>query len=362
MYPSGSAIGSAQDAIKFLSALMPSAHEGEASVLFQSNSTLNEMLQTSLSFRDGFPRFSHGFMHHYGAVRVLGHGGNTVAFSTLFTIAPEERFGLVVMTNQAGETALCSGLTKALFGEFVPPETTAEVANASELSGIFTLARRQKSGFAGLLMSLTIFPVRAIDENTLNIAGSVFTQVYPYVFRNTGGFYFLDIFDFIFFETESGPDLSPAVTRVSVNYFDFLPISIGSLIINFGSAVLFLLCILYIFVAFIISIIGAVRNRKKNIPSGLVKKLNIVLYASMAAAVVNNVILALRALNFSAYSSLRLHLIFNIAFIIFVPICVGFMWLNRKQTTTKASAVFNMFTMISSLVYAVLLIVWEFWH
>jgi hypothetical protein len=301
-------------------------------------------------------------MEHYGAVRALGHGGNTAAFSALFTFAPEERFGVVVMTNQAGETALCFGLTRALFGEYVPPETTVEFADANELSGVFVTARRQKSGFAGLFMSLTIFPLKATDENTLEIAGATFVQVSPYVFKNTGGFEPLDFVDYIFIETENGPQQNSEITRASMMYFDYLPARTGNLIINFGSFILFALCMLYIFVALIISIIGAIRNKKKNIPSNLVKKLNNVIYESKAAMVLNNVILAARALNFSVYSSLRIHFVFNIAFIIFGPICAGFMWINRKQATTKATAVFNMFTMISSLVFAVLLIVWEFWH
>jgi CubicO group peptidase (beta-lactamase class C family) len=365
MYPAGSAIGTAQDATKFLIALMPRTEdstEDETSLLFRDNKTLNEMLSVSLSFRDGFPRFSHGFMEHYSAVRALGHGGNTVAFSTLFTLAPQERFGLVVMTNQASETAICMGLTRALFGEFVAPEYLGEFPDANELTGIFTMARRQRSGFANLLMSLTIFPITAIDENTLNIAGAKLIQVSPYVFKNTGGFQLLDIVDYIFFETEDGPGRSSVVTRASVVYFDLLPIDIGNLIIIFGSAILFALCILYILAAPIISVIGAIRNRKKGRVSNRMKKLNIVLFASMAVVFVNNVIFAIRGFSFATYASLQVHFIFNIAFAIFVPIWVCFMWMNRKKEPSKASKVYNMFSMASSVVLAVLLIAWGFWH
>ncbi|MCL2792587.1 MAG: beta-lactamase family protein [Spirochaetaceae bacterium] len=356
MYPAGSVIGTAEDAIKFLAALMPA--EGETSILFRDNKILNEMLSVTLSFRDGFPRFSHGFMEHYGAVRALGHGGNTVAFSALLTFAPEERFGLVVMTNQAGETAICFGLTRALFGEFAPPAFSGALPDAREFSGTFTMARRQKRGFANLITSLSIFPVKAIDENTLDIAGAKFIQISPYVFKNIGGgVAFMDLIDYLFFETKDG-----RVTRISLMYFDLLPVGIGRLIMVFGSAILFALCILYILAAIIITVIGAIRNKKKKTPSNIMKKMNIALYASMAAVTINNVLFAIRGLSFVPYASLQIHFIFNIAFAIFVPIWIYFMWINRKKEPAKASMVFNYFTMASSVICAVILMAWGFWH
>jgi len=357
MYPAGSTMGTALDAIKFLAALMPA--EGETSALFQDSATLNKMLRVSLSFREGFPRFSHGFMEHFGAVRALGHGGNTAAFSSLFTFAPEERFGLVVMTNQAGEIGICYGLTRALFGEFVPPEYSGVFPDVSDFGGLFTMARRQKSGFANLLTSLTVFPIAVIDENTLAVAGAQFTQISPYVFKNTdtGTGAFMDIFDYAFIEAYNGQ-----VTRLSVMYFDFLPVSIGRLVINFGSAALLALCILYLPISLIIIIIGAFRNRQKGVPFNRAKKLNIILYAATVAVTLNNVILASRAFSFATYASLQAHFVFNIAFAIFVPILAGFIWVNRKKEPTKSSRVFNYFTAARALTYAALLMAWGFWH
>jgi len=354
MYPAGSVIGTALDATKFLSALMPG---NETSALFIDNKTLDEMLSVSLYFRDGFPRYSHGFMEHFGAVRALGHGGNTVAFSALFTFAPLERFGVVVMTNQAGETALCAGLTKALFGEYVLPERSSEFADANELAGMFTMARRQMRGFIKIFNSSAFLPVKAIDENTLNIAGAIFIQVSPYVFKNTGGLEMLDILDYIFFETDGS-----SVSRISAIYFDVLPVSTGNMIISFGSMILLVLCLLYIPAALVISIIGAVKNRKRGIPSNLMKKLNIALFASMAAVFFNNIILAVKVMNFETYSSLQVHFVFNIVYAVLAPICVGFMLVNWKKESAKASMVFNMFTIVSSIVLAVILITWEFWR
>ena len=148
LYPAGSAIGTADDGAKFLASLVPL--EGETSPLFESNDTLDEMLSTSHSYGKGFPGISHGFWEKFNEVKTLGHGGNTDSFSSYFTIAPEVGFGIVVMTNQANETGLCTGLAKALFGEY-SPEYTGELPDAHELEGPYIIARRPYSGFSNLI-------------------------------------------------------------------------------------------------------------------------------------------------------------------------------------------------------------------
>ena len=356
LYPAGSVIGTTGDAAKFLAALMPA--DGENSVLFNDRNTLDKMLTPSLLFREGLPRFAHGFMEYFSTVRALGHGGNTVAFSSLFTVAPEERFGLVVMTNQAGETAMCMGLTRALFGEFAPPEHSGDFPDTGNFAGEYTMARVPKNGFTKLFITASmIIPVKPVDENTLDIGGSTFIQISPYLFKNTGGNEILDIFEYVFFETENGN-----VTRVSINYFDFLPASTGKVVLIYLSLILFVLCILYILAAVIITIIGAVKNKKKGVRFNLAKKLNIIIYCSMSAAIINNVILAFRGLSFEVYASLTVHFIINIVYMIFIPLCIGFMLANIKKEKSKASIVFNIFSMASSLIFAVLLLTWQFWR
>ncbi|MCL2764343.1 MAG: beta-lactamase family protein [Treponema sp.] len=356
LYPAGSAIGTAQDAVKFLAALMPSA-EDESGILFKDNKTLNKMLSSSYSFIEGFPGIAHGFIENFYAVKTFGHGGNTAAFSSLFTFSPEERFAAVVLANQASETAMCYMLTKELFGEHEPSVKTGNFADARKFAGLYSMARKPFTGFARLPMSLSVFPVKAIDENTMDLGGAVFVQVSPYVFKNTGGFEFLDIINLAAVETKDDK-----VSRISIVLFDLLPTSAGSLIITFGSAILFAGCVLFILAAVIISITGAVRNKKKGVPSNLLKKLNIVLYSSMAAVIINNLVLAARAFSFSTYASLSIHFIINIAYMIFTPLCIGFMAANWKKEPAKASWVFNIFSMSLSLILAVIILAWEFWR
>ncbi|MCL2800566.1 MAG: beta-lactamase family protein [Treponema sp.] len=362
LYPAGSAIGTVSDAAKFLSALMPL--EIETSKLFNNNDTLKKMLSVSYSFIDGFPGIAHGFFENFAAVNTLGHGGNTAAFSSLFTFSAKERFAVVIMTNQASETAICNGLTKALFGEYVPQENIGELPDIRNFSfsGWYTMARRPATGFTKLIMSAAMmFPASAVDENTVNIGGAIFVQVSPFVFKNTGGNPLLDIVNFIGVETVGSIERGK-VTRISVGYFDVLPVTAGRAAVINISIIIFILCFLYILAAVIITIIGVIKNRKKRLPSNLIKKLNIILYSFMAAVFINNIILAVRALSFSPYTSLIPHFILNIAYIVFVPFCIGFMFAKRKIETSKANMVFYTFTMVFSFVFSALLFAWEFWR
>jgi len=361
LYPAGSVIGTAGDAIKFLAALLPA--ENETSLLFNDNNTLNEMLTVNYSLRENFPGIAHGFFEYFSSVKTLGHGGNTVAFSSLFTLSPEERFAVVIMTNQAQETAMCNGLTKALFGEYKPPETTEKFPDAGKFTGFYTMARRPASGFTKLIMSLmSTFPFKSVDENTLDLGGAKLIQISPYVFINTGGNDFLDIVNFLGFETADDPEQGSVVTRASIGYFDLLPVSLGEVVVLYGSLVLMVLCLLFVPAAIIITVVGAVKNRKKRIPFNLMKKLNIILFSSMAAAVINNVILAVRALSFSTYSSLMAHFIINVAYIVFAQVCIGFMATNWKKDESKGNRVFFVFSIVFTAVFAVLLTIWEFWR
>jgi len=355
LYPAGSVMGTAADASKFLSALMPES--SSRCVLFRDNKTLNEMLSASDFYKEGFPRFSHGFMEYYYSARTLGHGGNTDSFSSSFTITPGERFALVIMTNQSGETAICSGLAKLLLGEY-RPEYSGELADMRKFGGFFTMARKPETGFVKLPMTVSMtLPVKPVDENTVDIAGAKFVQISPYLLKNMGGNELIDVIELIFIEAKDGK-----ATKALMMFSDLLPTSVPKLIPIFGSLVLLALCVLYIPASLVIIIAGAVRNRKKRIPSNRVKKLNIVLCSSIAAAIINCAFLMARALDFSTYSSLLVHFIVNITYVVFVPVCIGLMVINRKLETRKSSIVFNIFSMAVSVTLAVILVTWEFWR
>lgn len=314
------------------------------------------MLSTSHSYAEDFPGISHGFWEKFGAVKTLGHGGNTDSFSSYFTIAPEADFGLVVMTNQANETGLCTGLAKALFGEY-SSEYSGELPDAYGLEGSYMIARRPYNGFGKLMGYLSIYNVKAIDSHTLELLGIKFTQVSPYVFQNTGGSEALDLPDLLYFAVEDDN-----VVSVAMPYMVLLPITGYDKCVMTVSVILAVVSVLYLVAAIFIIVIGGIRNRKKGIPSSLIKKLNMSLNLAGVAALVNTLILAMRALQYSSYAALRIHFGINIAYMVFVPLCLCLMAVNRKKAKiSKAGKLFHISSGVASIIFIVLMILWEFY-
>jgi len=352
LYPAGSAIGTADDAAKFLAALMPG--EGEPSLLFMSNDTLNKMLSTSHSYAEDFPGISHGFWGKFGAVKTLGHGGNTDSFSSYFTIAPEAGLGLVVMTNQANETGLCTGLAKALFGEY-SSDYTGDLPDAHEFEGSYIIARRPYNGFSKLMGYLSVYDVNAIDNDTLEMAGIRFTQISPYIFQNDGSSEGFDLPDLLYFTMEDGN-----VVRVSMPYMELLPVTGYEKSVMIISTIFAVACVPYLIATIFIIVIGGIRNRKKGVPSSLIKKLNMSLNLAGAVALINTAIMAIRALQYSSYAALRVHFGINITYMVFAPLCICLMVANRKKVEiSKAGKLFYISSCIVSIILILLLIVWE---
>ncbi|MCL2682212.1 MAG: beta-lactamase family protein [Bacteroidales bacterium] len=355
LYPAGSVIGTSRDAIKFLNALMPA--EGETSPLFNSNSTLNQMLTPSFRLKENFPGFAHGFIENFYSIKTVGHGGNTAAFSALFTFCPDERLGVVIMANQAQESAMCYMLTMKIFGRYEGTGPTEGFIDANTLTGMYYWARRPVTGFASLFNSLMIFPIRATDENTLNLMGSTLTQVSPGVFRNDGGFALLDIINLVGFEVVDGD-----VQRLSVVVFDLLPASTWRPIIIFGSALCFGFVVLFSVVAFFITIVGFIKRKVKKRQWSLIKKINATMSLSLFLIVLNNVILLARGFSFAAYSTLMVHFVLNIIYMIVVPVGIVFMIKNFKIERSKGGKVLDVMVIAFSLIFAVILLGWEFWR
>ncbi len=102
------------------------------------------MLTQSYSPNENMLSNAHGFWEYDGKVRGLGHGGNTSAMSSNMVIVPEERFGVIVLTNASGEMALTYGLMDLLIGK---SETQLEASkidlpSSKEVEGMYISARQ----------------------------------------------------------------------------------------------------------------------------------------------------------------------------------------------------------------------------
>lgn len=350
MYPAGSVIGTPSDAAKFLSALLPL--EGESSLLFKNSDTLKKMLSTSYSLGEEMPGIVHGFWENFYAVKTLGHAGDTLNFSSQLTFSPETGFGFVVMTNIFG-SPFRNDMTNIVFGEYTP-DYAGTLPDVSGLDSFFMPAKRPFTGFTKIFNFMQADSIKAINENTIKFHGMQWTQISPYIFKSeTGrGPYFL----------HTTMDNSK-VTCITINAAgsEFIATSGTLVFAAYASVILLAACILYIIATAFIMIIKGIKNKKKGIPSSLVKKLTAALNLFGIPLIINLMILLTTA-SYKPYSALIIHFKINIVYMLFAIICSCLIFIKLRITElSKGSKVFCILSCAVSIILTILLIVWEFY-
>ena len=351
LYPAGSAIGTIEDAAKFMMALMPAA--GENSPLFNNNHTLDEMLTTSDFYEDGLPRNAHGFWEGLYTVEVFEHAGNTESFSSNFTFSKDENLGVIVMANQMAEAGLSYGLPTLLYGEYSAADGNQAMPNAKELEGSYTMARLPYKGFTKLYGALSIGNLKAAEANRFDAFGMSFEQVAPYLYKSA------DDFDVYFHVTINGGE----VEKISMPTSDILPASQNMKISTIFSILALAFSGLYTFFTLLIILIKSVMNRFKSVRFTVTKKWELFLLFANIIPVINIIVLAYRTLNYASYSALKIHFWVNYAYIAIVAICLVALVIEwRKKYTTRGQKVRYAFSCCSALLLVVLIFVWELYY
>lgn len=321
IYPAGGAIGTSEDAAKFLAALMP---VDGGNPLFKSTDTLNEMLSPSLYYDEtSIPRIAHGFFEVEYWASALEHGGNTLAFSSKFVFDPESNFGLVVMTNQFNEMVYSYGLVDKVFGNSY---SSSSVTSGNE--GYYLTARRVGSGFT---KAYSFFSMKKYTTFELSNFANV---------------------------VES----NGIVEKVSIPYYDYLPVS--SLTMNLIKLSLISLAIAIIFS--LIALIGYLirlciyKLKKWERPGTGFDKYHLGINIAGLAFIVNTILLFTRAVRYSSSSSLRIHLIINLLYVILVvAYLVLLIYKLRKISYSKKRRAIYIMSGISAFIFAAIIVGWD---
>ena len=379
LYPIGAASGTAEDLARFAMALLPPPDE--SGLLFEDRATLDEMLSQTLSMGPGLSGFAHGFIEYDGVFRGVGHGGNTAGFSAQLNIVPEQRFGVVVLTNTASEMKLTEGITHLLLGdlnEAKPVKPDAEnLPDASLLEGAYISARRPHNGFLKLYGFLGLLHVDAVNADVIEVRlghqSATYLQTQPYLFEQTvsNGVLFDYSFKNIYFEMQDG-----SVFRVSG---DFTPLPAGHTIpwlmadgmLAGVSSLYFILMPLCLFAGWIIR-----HLRKKHRPGSQEKLtgtgqkqarrqrfLTIFVLACGFALFLNNALLIARMLidNYRSFSEVRLQLVLNIPLAVFGAAAGIFYAYHLKQMPLKRSQrVLGAASLLMLTILLYILIKWQF--
>ena len=361
LYPVGAINGTAEDLARFAIALMP--EEGQKSSLFENRETLDEMFTQTLNIGPGMIGFSHGFIEWDGEYRGVGHGGNTATFSTQLNIVPEKRFGVIVLTNTAGEMDITSGLTEALIGKKDKNITieTEDLPSANEVEGTYVQARRMHSGFLEMYGYLTPLTVKKIKKNKIQLSSfgqtSTMIQIRPYTYQRieANGAVFEHNFETVYFELSDGK-----VERMSG---DFVPLPKGrsmpwlttSLIIALLSGLYFLITPLVLLIK---KMFSKTKKLKKSSSSNV-----LLLVLNGTALIINNAMLILRMLmnNYRSFSEMRIHILLNYPLVLLAILsCVLIIVKWKEKKLSRKQKIFYIISMILIVCLIITLINWQF--
>ncbi|WP_179087875.1 serine hydrolase domain-containing protein [Paenibacillus sp. FSL R5-0490] len=321
-YPTGAAIGTAEDLGKFLAALMP---VDDSNVLFKNRDTLNEMLSTSLYY-DGTstPRFAHGFVEMEYWVPTLMHEGNLKGFSSKLVFDPKSKFGMVVMTNQSFEEIYYYGLIKEIFGDNVNSNIIT-----SEGGGYFQSARRPASRFTDLFRQLDITKFSKAELSSL----------YNVVEHNG------------------------VVEKISFTpYMDYLPVSnlkVNLIVISFIPVILAILFSVTALLVYFIRMLLYKLNKRGN-PRIDFNKYHLAINVAGAVLPLNLLIIHTRLPNYPAHSSIRINLMFNLLYVVLAVAYLGLLMVKlRKNSYSKKQKVMYIMSGISAFILAAFIVGWN---
>ena len=138
LYPIGAATGTLKDLQKFAQALLA------RKTLFERPETWSTLYSPSLTYPGtDTARNAHGFWANEYGTTVLGHGGNTLGFSSRIMLDLEHGIGYVVMTNQGTEQNYNFQMPELVFG----PRKTASKETQEQFSpGYYRTLRNLNQG------------------------------------------------------------------------------------------------------------------------------------------------------------------------------------------------------------------------
>lgn len=145
LYPAGAAIGTTSDLAKFAQGFVAADCP-----FFENNETRDEMLTGTSFYGDSdIAENCHGLWVEQFKVPTLGHGGNTNGCTANLQFDPESGLGIVVLTNEPGETMFSTGLVGLLFGDVRDSELVKNnpIQEHYDISGTYASTRCFAKGY-----------------------------------------------------------------------------------------------------------------------------------------------------------------------------------------------------------------------
>lgn len=192
LYPVGAASASATDMARLMTTLLQGGRYGDERIV--SEETAERMQSALLQVDPAVNTSPHGFMDmSTRGVRIIGHGGDTFWFHTLFALFPEHDLGLFVSYNTDNGGGGRGPLLAAFLDRyFTPAERPLEApedfaARAALYAGEFRTNRFAHTTLAKLGAVAGAFEVASNEDGELLVFDSRFVETAPRVFTERDG-------------------------------------------------------------------------------------------------------------------------------------------------------------------------------
>lgn len=192
LYPAGTASASANDMARLMIAFLQNGRF-EDSVILQEETAL----QMQLPLLEVAPQVNsspHGFMDmSTRGIRIIGHGGDTLWFHTMFAMFPDHGIGFFVSYNTDSGGGGRGPLLEAFLDRYFSPAERPGPApddfsnRASRFSGQFRANRNAHTTLAKLGALAGAFELTTTDDGELQVFDDRFVETSPGVFTARDG-------------------------------------------------------------------------------------------------------------------------------------------------------------------------------
>lgn len=199
-YPAGSQASSAADMAKFMLAHLSGGKLGDAQILKPETIALMHDTVTKVDPRQngialGFYELSRNGM------RIISHGGDTIAFHSDMHLIPSQNLGFFVSYNSTGrgDTTPRGNIWRKFLDRYYPytPPATAQGAGtgltAHEVAGSYRVSRRADTSILKAFTELTQATVSARDDGSLEVNALIGPNGQPRRFEPMGDGLFREI-------------------------------------------------------------------------------------------------------------------------------------------------------------------------
>ncbi|MCO6512008.1 MAG: beta-lactamase family protein [Aridibacter famidurans] len=200
-FPAGSLTSSATDMAKFMLAHLNGGKLGDAQLLKPETTEL--MHSRLFALDDKANAMAHGFYEESrNGLRIIGHGGDTIAFHSDLHLIPEKNLGFFISYNSGGkgEVSGRSIIWETFLDRYFPYEPEEKTyenaeADAQAVAGKYMVSRRSEHSFLRVAAVLGEATVSPAGEGTITIDAFTepsgqpikFKAVEPMTFRDVNG-------------------------------------------------------------------------------------------------------------------------------------------------------------------------------